>query len=104
MKYLAFHEFIYTLTQTNSGGNGFYNNDKLVYKRKEDLSLKSPGPNDFESTFVEIIVPNRKHFIVGCIYRHPSSIIPSNEFTKEYLDLALQKISSENKFCSLRRF
>ena len=88
---LGFHEFIYPPTQTNSGGIGFYINDNLFYKRRDDLSLKPPGPNDFESTFVEIIVPNRKHFIVGCIYRHPSSTIPINEFTKEYLDPALQK-------------
>ena len=81
----------YTPTQTNSGGTGFYINDKLVYKRKDDLSLKPPCPNYFVSTFVEIIVPNRKKVIVGCIYRHPSSIIPINEFTNEYLDPALHK-------------
>ena len=97
----SFHEFIYTHTQTNSGGTGFYINDTLVYKKRDDLSLKPPGPYDFESTFVEIIVPTRKKIIVGCIYRHPSSIIPINEFTEEYLDPALRKISSENKFCSL---
>ena len=27
---------------------------------RDELSLKPPGPNDFEPTFVEIIVPNRK--------------------------------------------
>ena len=32
---------------------------------------------------------------------HPSIVIPINEFTKEYLNPALQKISSENKCCSL---
>ena len=54
------HEFIYTPTQTNSGRTGFYIYDKLVYKMRDELSLKPPGPNDFEPTFVEIIVPNRK--------------------------------------------
>ena len=35
------------------------------------------------------------------VYRHPSSLISIEEFTKNYLDPVLQKLSSENKICTL---
>ena len=60
-----------------------------------------PGPTDFESSFIEIIIPNKKNIVAGCIYRHPSSSISIEEFTKKYLDPILQKLSIENKMCTL---
>ena len=48
-----------------------------------------------ESTFMEIIVPNRKNIIVGNIYRHPSMYL--EEYLDDYLTPFLNKISNENK-------
>ena len=57
-----------------------------------------PHPGVFESTFIEIILPGRKNLIVGCIYRHPSSNYTVNN---DHIEPLLQKISTENKICSL---
>ena len=67
----------------------------LAYKNRED------APGEFESTFLEIIIPNKKNIIVGCIYRHPSSSISIEDFSKEYLEPVLLHISRENKICSI---
>ena len=77
----------YTPTQTSHGGSGFYIRDILAFKRLNDLLLNPPGTGDFESTFLEIVIPNKKNVIVGCIYRHPSSKITIEDFTNNYLDL-----------------
>ena len=63
---------------------------------RQDLQFNSPG--NFESTFIEIQFLKKKNLIVGCIYRHPSSIY---EFSTNYLDPILQKVSNENKQCIL---
>ena len=51
--------------------------------------------------FIEIVFPNKKKLIIGCIYRHPSSSISIEEFTNVHLNPILQKISLENKQCAL---
>ena len=39
--------------------------------------------------------------IVGSIYRHPSSHLTVNQFNNDYVEQLLQKMSAENKMCSL---
>ena len=95
------NDFIYTPTQTSHGGSGFYIRDTLAFKRRNDLLLNPPDTADFKSTFLEIVLPNKKHLIVGCIYRHPSSKITLEDFSKNYLDPILGIISAENKTCAL---
>ena len=94
------HKFAYNTSLTIHGLTGFYIKDSLQYKVRRDLKLIAPSPGEFESTFIEIIVPGKKNLIVGCIYRHPSSTISIEEFSKEYLDPTLEKISVNNKICS----
>ena len=101
VKLAGYHEFIYTPTQTSHGGPGFYIRDSLAFKRLNDLLLNPPGTGVFESTFLEIVIPNKKNLIVGCIYRHPSSKITIEDFTNNYLDHILSIISAENKTCAL---
>ena len=81
------------------GGTGFYIKESLVYVRRDDLKFNSPG--NYESTFIEIILSNRKNLILGCVYRHPTSTITIQQFTNDYIDPLLEKTSVENKFCSL---
>ena len=50
---------------------------------------------ELESTFIEIINPNGKNIIAGCIYRHPF-IYPS-EFNDVYLHELLQNLGNDNK-------
>ena len=72
---------------------------KILLTLKEELILKlyPPGPTYFESTFIEIIIPNKKNIVAGCVYRHPSTLISIEEFSKNYLETILPKWSSENK-------
>ena len=60
VKLAGYHEFIYTPTQTSHGGSGFYIRDSLAFKRRNDLLLNPPGTGDFESTSLEIVIPNKK--------------------------------------------
>ena len=55
----------------------------------------------YESTFIEVILPNRKNMILGCKYCHPTSTISIQQFINESIELLLDNISAENKFCSL---
>ena len=76
-----------------------YVKESLQIKVRDDLKFNSPG--NFEPTFTELMFPNTKNVIIGCIYRHPSSTISLNHFTSDYMEPLLDKISSEGKMCSL---
>jgi len=101
IKLSGYHDFIYTETQTTHGGSGFYISESLTYKRRDDLLLKPNKPGEFESTFIEIILPKKKNLILGCIYRHPCSTIKIEDFTINFLEPILNIISAENKTCAL---
>ena len=66
---------------------------------RSDLNLNSS--TNFESMFVEIVFPDRKNLIVGCVYRHPTSDISMRDFADTHLEPILHKISQEKKECAL---
>ena len=51
-----------------------------------------------EAVFVEIIIPNKKNIVLGCIYRHPSMQI--TDLNQNYLGALMDKWS-ENKHAFL---
>ena len=69
----GYHPFVFDPTETSHGGTGFYIKDSLVYVKRDDLKFNSPS--NYESTFIEVILPDRKNMILGCIYCHPTSTI-----------------------------
>ena len=93
----GYDEFIFEPTGTTHGGAGFYIKSGLDYVVRHDLKLNTPS--FYEAIFVEIILPDRKNLIVGCIYRHPSESI--REFTADNLEPILSKINKEKKECAL---
>ena len=93
----GYDEFIFEPTGTTHGGTGFYIKSGIDYKRRDDLNLNTPS--FFEAMFIEIIIPDRKNLIVGCIYRHPSESI--RDFSTEYLEPIICKINKEKKECAL---
>ena len=95
----GYKPFILDNTETSHGGTGFYVKDSFQIKVRGDLKFNSLG--NFESTFIELIFPNTKMFIIGCIYRHPSSSVSLNHFTSDYIEPLLDKISLEGRMCSL---
>ena len=78
------HPFVFDPTDRTHGGTGFYIKGSLVFKRRDDLKFNSS--NAHESTLIEIILPNKKNIIVGCIYHHPNSKIPVNRFINNYIE------------------
>ena len=91
--------FVYDPTSSSHGGTGFFISESINYKKRDDLKFNSCG--DFESTFIEIILPSKKNLIIGCIYRHPSSPISIKDFNSTFIEPLLNKISTEGKLCSL---
>ena len=93
----GYDDFKFEPTGTTHGGTGFYIKKGLDYIIRHDLKLNTPS--FFEAMFVEIIIPDRKNLIVGCIYRHPSESI--RDFSDQYLEPILNKINKEKKECAL---
>ena len=91
----GYDPFIFEPTETTHGGTGFYIKQNTDYVERPDLKFVSPS--DHESMFIEIIFPNRKNLIVGCIYRHPSSKISVTDFAEKFMDPVLDKVGLENK-------
>ena len=67
--------------------------DHLAYQERNDLNLYKI--NNLQSTFIEIINPDKSNIIVGCIYRHPK--IGLFEFIYYCLNLLLNKLAKEPK-------
>ena len=95
----GYEEFEFESSTTACGGTGFFINKKHDYIVRDDLKLNSPG--NFEAMFIEIILPDRKNLVVGCIYRHPSSKLSVDDFNEKYIQPILHKISKEKKECAL---
>ena len=64
---------------------------------RNDLKLVYPGSGQFESTFLEIVLPDEKLLDVF-IATYPSLV---DQFTNDHIEPLLQKIASENKMCTL---
>ena len=81
-------------TSRNGGGVGIYITKDINFKLRRDLNINNE--NIMESTFVEIIAPNKKNIVIGVIYRPPNSKF--NLFENE-INQILSKIDKENKIC-----
>ena len=91
------YSFEFTPTETSAGGTLLYIANHLSYKCRNDLNICKK--NELESTFIEIVNPKKSNIIVGDIYRHPSRDL--TDFTCNYLNKLLEKISKEQKSISL---
>ena len=60
--------FYFNETESSHGGTGFFISDYLTFKQSSDLLVNEPGM--LESTFIELIFPNKKNIICVCIYEH----------------------------------
>ena len=69
--------------------------NELLYKKRDDLRETLNSPGNIESTFIEIIFPNKKNLIFACVYRNPH--ISVNDFIDNYLIGILAKTTLENK-------
>ena len=79
------YSIYHTPTESTCGATFLYINNNINYICRNDLKIYK---KELESTFIEIINPNGKNIIAGCIYRHPF-IYPSG-FNDVYLHELLQ--------------
>ena len=95
----GYHSFTFDSSNATHGGTGIFIKNSIIFNRRDDLKFYSLG--DFESTFVELIFPNKKNMIIGCIYRHPTSKLSITKFNNEVIEPLLDKIAKEDKSCCL---
>ena len=86
----GYNEFLFEPTETTHGGTGFYIKNNIDYIERQDLNFSKSS--NFETCFIELIFPNRKNLVIGCMYRHPSSEITVNDFSNDFLESVLEKV------------
>jgi len=86
------YHIFHTPTEASKGGSLIYISNKLISKPRKDLEIYEPMK--VETTFSEIIIPNGKNIIVGCVYKHHT--IDPKEFQNIFLP-TLQKANKEKK-------
>ena len=60
----------FTCTECSAGDMLLYIASYLSYKPHPDLNIYKA--NQSESTFVEIINPQKSNIVIGCLYKHPN--------------------------------
>ena len=81
-----------TPTESSASGTLIYISQKLSYKNRLDLQIYHP--KHLESTFIEILLPDKYNFIIGTVYKHPP--MKPYSYNTSFSQL-LQKIKRENK-------
>ena len=81
-----------TPTESCAGGTLIYISQKISYKSRPDLQIYHP--KHLESTFIEILLPNKSIFIIATVYKHPP--MKPYSFNTSFSQL-LQKITENKK-------
>ena len=55
------YTFYFKETESSHGGTGFFISDNLTFKQRSDLLINEPGRS--ESTFIELMFPNKRNMI-----------------------------------------
>ena len=82
-----------TPTESSAGTTLIYISQSLSYKPRKDLQIYCP--KELESTFIELLIPNRQSHVIGVVYKHPS--MKHYKFNNDFMNTLLQKLTSENK-------
>lgn len=93
------YSFISTKTEAAAGGTLVYIHESINYKIRDDLSSLCYVSKFLESSFLEIIRPNNKNIIVGCIYKHP--VLNNTDFIENKFSPLLNKMNKEQKTIAL---
>ena len=82
-----------TPTEPSAGGPLIYISENLSYKSRKDLQIYFP--KELESTFVELLIPNRESNLIGVVYKHPS--MKHHKFNNDFMNTLLERLTLENK-------
>ena len=96
------YQFHYKLSHLSKGGVGLITNKENEVRIRPEFVFKNTKNSKVnlttESLWLERIFNDEKHnFIIGVIYRHPSSTVECLEDFTNQLGNILQKIETENK-------
>ena len=80
---------------SNAGGVGLYINENLSFHLRSDISQSTA---DYETLWIEVQSEIHENILCGVVYRHPRSNATS---FINYINDTLEKISHENKTCTL---
>ena len=83
-----------TPTEPSAGGTLNYISQSLSYKPRKDLQIYCP--KELESTFIELLIPNRQSHLVGVVYKHPS--VKHYKFNNDFMNTLLKKLTLEKTF------
>ena len=82
-----------TPSEANKGGVIIYVLQKYDTIPRKDLEKIMYKSHVLESTFIELVIPNKKNIIIGCIYRHPTMNL--DDFNDDHLSLLLEKFNDK---------
>ena len=52
-------------------------------------------PKELESTFIEVLIPNKKSHLIRTVYKHPS--MKHYKFNNNFMTILFEKLTLENK-------
>ena len=82
-----------TPTKSSAGGTLIYIPQSLSYKPRKDLQIYCP--KELESTFIELLIPNRQSHLIGVVYNYSS--MKNGKFNNNFMNALLEKLTLENK-------
>ena len=92
----------HTPSEASKGGTLIYVLNKHQSKPRKNLETIMYKSKHLESTFIELVIPNKKNVIIGCVYRHPCMNL--NCFNREHLTPLLEKINNKKHIFLLGDF
>ena len=78
-----------TPTESSAGWTLIYISQSLSYKPRKDLQIYCP--KELESTFIELLIPNRQSHLIGVVYKHPS--VKHYEFNNDFMNTLLKELT-----------
>ena len=81
----------FTPTESSARGTLLYIASHISYKLCPDLNIYKV--KQLESTFVEIINPQKSNIVIGCVYKHPNMDVL--DFKNNYLNQFFEILSKK---------
>ena len=98
----GYQKFYGTEGHTLKSGCGFYIKEGLNFTPRKDLDVSfADDKNEYQSSWIEILLENQPNILIGTFYRHPKKL--SDQKFNEDLKSTLQKIKKRNKHIISRK-
>ena len=78
--------------ESSAGWTLIYISQHLSCKPIKDHQIYCP--KELESTFIEVLIPNKKSHLIGVVYKHPS--MKHYKFNNDFINTLLENLTLEN--------